>query len=105
METYEADIAAINELYEQYILAGNTGDLDLFMTLWMDNAIRMVQDTPAIIGQEPIRAHFKVPFEQGKIDPEDLNILQVYDDVDAMLEAIARAGKEAVAGQEERGGL
>lgn len=68
MDTYEADIAAINELYEQYVLAGTTGDLDLFMTLWMDNAIRMVQDTPAIIGREPIRAHFRAPFEQVKID-------------------------------------
>lgn len=68
MKTYEADIAKINELYDQYCYGANTGDLDLFMSLWADDAIRMEQDSPAIIGKEQIRAHFKVPFEQVKID-------------------------------------
>jgi len=68
MDKYESDIAAINDLYDQYILAANTGDLDLFMSLWLDDAIRMEQDTPAITGNEEIRAHFRVPFDQVNID-------------------------------------
>ena len=39
----EADIAAINELYNQYCIQANNGDLDNFLSLWEDNAIRMDQ--------------------------------------------------------------
>lgn len=60
----EADIAAINELYKQYCLSGNAGDLESFLSLWEDNAIRMQPDVPAFFGKENIRTFFKVPFEQ-----------------------------------------
>lgn len=63
-DSMETDITAINELYDQYCLAANTGDLDLFISLWADDATRMDPDLPAIVGKENIRAHFKVPFEQ-----------------------------------------
>lgn len=58
------DITAINELYDQYCLWANTGDLDLFISLWADDAIKMDVDLPAIFGKENIRAHFKPGFEQ-----------------------------------------
>jgi len=64
VDSMEADITAINELYDQYCLAANTGDLDLFISLWADDATRMDVDYPAIFGKENIRAYFKVPFEQ-----------------------------------------
>jgi uncharacterized protein (TIGR02246 family) len=60
----EADIAAINELYNQYCSYGNAGELDNFLSLWEDNAIRMDPDKPSIIGKENIRKFFEVPFEQ-----------------------------------------
>jgi len=60
----EADIAAINELYNQYCLRANSGDLDGFISLWGDNAIRMDPDIPAIFGKEQIREFFKTSFEQ-----------------------------------------
>jgi len=63
-DSMEADITAINELYDQYCLAANTGDLDLFISLWADDATRMDPDIPAIVGKENIRAYFKVAFEQ-----------------------------------------
>jgi uncharacterized protein (TIGR02246 family) len=68
MGKYEADIAAINALYDQYVHGANTGDLDLFISVWADDATRMEPDTPAITGKEQIRAHFKIPFEQFNID-------------------------------------
>jgi uncharacterized protein (TIGR02246 family) len=60
----EADIAAINELYDQYCIQANAGDLDNFLFLWEDNAIRMEPDNPSIIGKENINFFFEVPFEQ-----------------------------------------
>ena len=59
----EADIAAIKEHYDQYIHYANTGDLDLFISLWADDATRMEPGTPAIVGKENIRAHFKTIFD------------------------------------------
>jgi uncharacterized protein (TIGR02246 family) len=59
----EADIAAIKELYNQYCQAVDASDLDDFMTLWTDDAIRMDHNNFAIIGKEKIRAHFKKRFD------------------------------------------
>ncbi len=60
----EADIAAIKEHYDQYLHYVNTDDLDLFISLWADDATRMEPGTQAIVGKENIRAHFKMFFEQ-----------------------------------------
>ena len=59
----EADIAAIKELYNQYCQAVTAGDLDHFISLWEDDAIRMDHNNYAVIGKENIRAHFKVRFD------------------------------------------
>jgi uncharacterized protein (TIGR02246 family) len=60
--TVEEDIAAINELYNQYCIKGNAGDLDNFLSLWEDDAIRMDPDKPSIIGKENIRKFFEPSF-------------------------------------------
>ena len=60
----EADIAAIRELLDQYILAVSTDDIDLFMTCWADGAKRMEPGFDVIVGKENIRAHFKFMFDQ-----------------------------------------
>ena len=59
----ETDIAAINELYNQYCIQANAGDLDNFLSLWEDNAIRMDPDKPSFIGKENIRKFFEPSFE------------------------------------------
>ncbi|MCK5208631.1 MAG: DUF4440 domain-containing protein [Cyclobacteriaceae bacterium] len=59
----EEDIAAINELYAQYCIQANAGDLDNFLSLWEDDAIRMDPDKPSIIGKENIRNFFVPSFE------------------------------------------
>jgi uncharacterized protein (TIGR02246 family) len=63
MTTYEADIAAIHELYDQWCISVNAGDLDRFISLWANDAILMNPDTPAVIGQEQIRASYQPLFE------------------------------------------
>ena len=60
----EADIAAINELWNQYAAAVTTGDLDLWISLWTDNGIQMAPDAPAVIGKEQIRAKYESIFPQ-----------------------------------------
>ena len=57
------DIAAINEFYNQYFHFVETNDLDSFMTLWDDNAMRSAPDIPNIVGKEEIRTVFKTIFD------------------------------------------
>lgn len=55
----EADIEAINEIWSQYVLGANTGDFELWISLWDDNGIRMAPDTLAAFGKEQIRAQME----------------------------------------------
>lgn len=59
----EEDIAAINGLYNQYCTHANAGDLDNFLALWEDSAIRMDPDKPSIIGKENIKKFFEPSFK------------------------------------------
>ncbi len=63
MNKPEADVAAIMTLYEQYCVGINTNNLDLFMEVWSEGAIRMGQDTPAVIGKDQVRAYFQSLFD------------------------------------------
>ncbi len=60
----EADIAAINEIWNQYALSINSGDLDTWISLWTDNGIQMAPDAPAVIEKEQIRAKYESIFPQ-----------------------------------------
>ncbi len=55
----EADISAIRELYNQYCLGVNKGDLDFFISLWDDDARRMETGFFPIIGKDNVRQHFQ----------------------------------------------
>ncbi len=59
----EADIAAIEEFLDLYALAMTTGDLDLWMSLYTDDTVKMQPDEPAIFGKENLRASFKPLFD------------------------------------------
>lgn len=67
MYAIEADIKAIHELYNQWCVSVNAGDLDQFMSLWADDAILMNPDTPAIFGKDQIRASYQPLLEQFNI--------------------------------------
>ncbi len=64
----EADVEAIKEMLNQYAVAGNTGDFDLWISLWADDGIRMAPDAPAVIGKEQIREAMKPAFDQMTLD-------------------------------------
>jgi ketosteroid isomerase-like protein len=60
----EADIAAINELTYKYFHYSNTLNLDSFMTVFADNAIRAEPGLPSIIGKDNIRERFRIIWNQ-----------------------------------------
>ncbi len=64
----EADITAVREVLNQYALGCNTGDLDLWISLWADHGIQMPPDTPARIGKEQIREGMKPAFDEMTLD-------------------------------------
>ena len=54
----ENDIAAIHALYDKYLECINTENLDEFLTIWTDDAIRSEPEKPEIIGIEKLTPHF-----------------------------------------------
>ena len=60
--------AIIRELADQYTLACNTGDVDLYMSLWDDKAVQMAPDAPAVIGKEQIRAGMEAFFSAFDVE-------------------------------------
>ena len=51
----EADTVAINDLYKQATLACSNGDVELYLSLFTDDAVVMATEFPALIGKEQFR--------------------------------------------------
>jgi len=64
----EADIAAIEEIWDNYALGMITGDLDLWMSLYTDDIIKMLPDEPAVFGKEDLRTSMKPLFDNFTIE-------------------------------------
>lgn len=64
----EADITAINELYNQATLACSTGDAEMYLTIFTEDAVYMPQDFPPIVGKEELRPLYQDFF--GAFDVE-----------------------------------
>jgi len=74
----KADIAAINKVYDQYAAGFSAGDPDLFISIWINNGVRMEPDMLAIVGKEQIRARMQSIFDLYKlkmtIDVEEVEV-------------------------------
>ncbi len=79
----EAEKAAVREVLNQYAVACNTGDFDLWISLWADDGVQMPPETPAVIGIEQIREANKPGFDQMTIDITITSIedVKVYGDL------------------------
>ncbi len=79
----EADIAAIKEMLNQYAVGCNTGDFDLWISLWADDGIQMPPGTPARIGKAQILEAMKPTFDEMTIDIAIISIddANVYGDL------------------------
>ena len=71
----EADIAALEEHIDLYALAMTTGDLDLWMSLYTEDTVKMAPDAPAVFGKEALRASMEPLFEAFTF--EDMDIFNV----------------------------
>ena len=79
----EADITAIKGMLDQYAVGCNTGDFDLWISLWADDGVQMPPDTPARMGKEQIREAMKPAFDQMNLDIaiHDIKEAKVYGDL------------------------
>jgi uncharacterized protein (TIGR02246 family) len=73
----EADIAAINDLYKQATLACSNGDVELYLSLFTEDAVAMATEVPALIGKEQLRPaieglfgmfDLKLPYTMDKVE-------------------------------------
>ncbi len=62
------DITAIKEMLNQYAIGCNTGNFDLWMSLWADEGTQMPPDSPVRKGKEQIRDGMKPVFDDMKLD-------------------------------------
>lgn len=103
VDSMEADIAAIKEVFNQYVVAVNTGDFDLWISLWTDDAVQMPPDTPARVGKEQIREAMKPGFDQMNLDMtiHSIDDVKVYGDLGIVrctytLKMTPKAGGETI---------
>ncbi|MHA1925626.1 MAG: YybH family protein [Candidatus Thorarchaeota archaeon] len=77
------DIAAIKELLNQFVTSTNTGDFDLWMSLWADDGIQMPPNARSKKGKEQIREVSKSTFENMKMDIaiKSIEELEVHGDI------------------------
>jgi len=67
-EEKKSEITAIKDMLTQYANGCNTGDFNLWISLWADNGVQMPPDTPARIGKEQIQEGMKPAFDQMNLD-------------------------------------
>jgi uncharacterized protein (TIGR02246 family) len=99
----EADITAIKGMLDQYAVGCNTGDFDLWISLWADDGVQMPPDTPARMGKEQIREAMKPAFDQMNLDIaiHDIKEAKVYGDLELTvctytLKMAPKAGGETI---------
>ncbi len=64
----EDDINAIKGVLGQLEASCNSGDFDLWISLWADDGVQMPPDAPARIGKEQIREVAKPAFDEMNLD-------------------------------------
>ncbi len=62
------DITAVKKMIDQYAVGCNTGDFDLWISLWADDGVQMPPDAPARVGKEQIRKAMEPVFDQMILD-------------------------------------
>jgi uncharacterized protein (TIGR02246 family) len=76
-EEKESDVTAIKEMLNQFVIGCNTGDLNLWISLWADNGIQMPPNTPPRIGKEQILEKSKPTFDQMNLDMDICSLDEV----------------------------
>jgi uncharacterized protein (TIGR02246 family) len=74
------DVAQVYELWNEYADALNAGDLERWISLWIEDGIQMLPGTPRRIGKAQIRRGMQPMFDRFDIhnmilEPEEVRIL------------------------------
>jgi len=75
----EADVAAIKELYNQATLACSTGDAELYLSIFTEDAVVMPPGYPAAMGKEELR-----PMIEGLFGLFDLELPYTVEEVEVI---------------------
>jgi uncharacterized protein (TIGR02246 family) len=51
----DADVAAINEIWNSYSSSLNDGDIDSWLSLWTKDGVQMPPDEPRVVGKDQLR--------------------------------------------------
>ena len=57
------DVGLVYELWNEYAVAANSGDMERWLSLWIDDGIQMAPDAPPRVGKEQIRAAMQPTFD------------------------------------------
>ena len=63
-DTTEADVEAINSLREEFITVHNTNDAARLAELYSDDAVLMLPNEPARVGNQAVQSSFQGSFDQ-----------------------------------------
>lgn len=74
-----SDVAQVYELWNEYAAAANSGDLERWISLWIDDGIQMPPDVPRRVGIAEIRREMQPLFNlfdiKMSINPEEVRVL------------------------------
>jgi len=75
-----ADVAQVYELWNEYATAANDGDMERWISLWIDDGIQMPPGVPRRVGKEEIRREMQPLFDHFNmskmiIQTEEVRIL------------------------------
>ena len=65
--TQAVDVAQIYELWNDYAAAINDGDVERWLSLWLDDGIWMAPGAPSRVGKEQIRKAMQLLYEHCHI--------------------------------------
>ena len=66
----EVDVEAIKKMPDDFNAAINAGNIDKFVSLYTDDAVRIPPNKPALIGKEAIRSMFQEELDQFNVQQE-----------------------------------
>jgi len=66
------DVALVYELWNEYASTVNAGDLERWLSLWIEDGIQIAPDAPLRIGKEQIREAMRATFDL--FDRRDMTI-------------------------------
>ena len=72
-----SDVAQVYELWNEYAAAAHDGDLERWMSLWIDDGLQMAPQAPPRVGIEQIRAAMQPTFDLFIMSNMVINIEEV----------------------------